>query len=198
MTITTKRISKELKEYNRATRAMGKRNGRPPLYNKKMGNEICRRLMDGESLNSICRDKHMPGKVTVYYWLKDPRFADFLAMYNVAREVQADSIVDQMIDISDDSQNDYIDREGIAVLDQEAIARTRVRLDTRKWVAGRLNATKYGDKQTNVLEGGEKPILTEPSTRDVAKAVALVMAKGLKNTVGGNGDKGGSGKEGGE
>ena len=34
--------------------------GRPGLYTPELAREICERLAEGETLRSVCRDKHMP------------------------------------------------------------------------------------------------------------------------------------------
>ena len=42
----------------------------PTKYNKQMVKDICDRLANGESIRSICRDKHMPDWETIRTWLR--------------------------------------------------------------------------------------------------------------------------------
>lgn len=43
--------------------------GRPSLYTPELFKEICERLSDGEPLEQICRDRHMPSSSVVYDWV---------------------------------------------------------------------------------------------------------------------------------
>ena len=139
--------------------------GRPSSFSQKVADEICRRIAEGESLRAICSEKGMPCRMTVFKWLQDiPSFAD---QYARARQDQADTYADDIVRIAD----------------QELDAnRARVRIDARKWVAGKLRPKVYGDKvQTEVSgpEGG--PIETvELTPREVAQRAAFLLAKGAK------------------
>ena len=63
-----------------------------------------------------------------------------------------------MLDIADDAANDWMEREGENSqgwqLNGEHVQRTRLRLDTRKWIAARLAPKKYGDKVDVEHSGG--------------------------------------------
>jgi len=121
--------------------------GRPSLYTEALAAEICRRLAEGETLRSVCRDKAMPDKATILRWLADKKKADFREQYVYAREMQADALFDEALEIADDASGDWIaDAKGNKVLDHENIQRSRLRVDTRKWAAGKMAPKKYGDK----------------------------------------------------
>ena len=65
--------------------------------------------------------------------------------------MQADTLADEITDIADDSSNDWMDRktksgDTIRVIDHEAINRSRLRVDARKWIASKLKPKKYGEK----------------------------------------------------
>lgn len=112
--------------------------------------EICERIADGESLRSICDGKDMPNKATIFLWLsQDAVFSD---QYARAREAQADAVFDDILSIADDGRNDWMERknkgdENIGwVVNKEAINRSALRIEARKWMAGKLRPKKYGDK----------------------------------------------------
>ncbi len=129
------------------TKAKPKKKGRPSLYTEALAAEICRRLAEGETLRAICRDKAMPDKATILRWLADKAKADFRAQYTYAREMQADALFDEALVIADDASGDWITgTDGKKVLDHENIQRSRLRVHTRKWAAGKLAPKKYGDK----------------------------------------------------
>lgn len=120
--------------------------GRPSSYTQEMGDRICDRLAEGESLRAICRDDAMPAMSTVFKWLAQN--ADFAEQYARAREEQADALADEIVAIADETEV-RAQGEGedvVITLDPTAIARNRLRVDARKWVAAKLKPKKYGDK----------------------------------------------------
>lgn len=120
------------------------------VYSEEIAAAICERLADGESLRSICRDDAMPAKSTVFEWLADPDREDFRTKYAYAREAQADSLVDEMTDISDDGSNDWMEKnfgeDTRWVENGEALRRSALRISTRQWIAEKLRPKKYGNK----------------------------------------------------
>ena len=124
-----------------------RKKGRPSLYTEALAAKICLRLAEGETLRSICRDKAMPDKATVLRWLADKKKADFRDQYARARELQADALFDEALEIADDVSGDWTtDKDRKKTLDHENVQRSRLRVDTRKWAAGKLAPKRYGDK----------------------------------------------------
>jgi len=128
-------------------------NGRPTIYSIEITSEICRRMICGESLRSICRDDKMPNIDTVYAWLS--KYKEFSEQYDRARADQVDTFADEIIEISDDGTNDFVERETksghvMIVADHEHIQRSRLRVDARKWVAERMKPKKYGQNSEGV------------------------------------------------
>lgn len=160
--------------------------GRPTDYSQETADIICERLADGESLRTICDDEAMPARSTVFRWLSIHQ--EFSDQYARAKEVQAEVLADELISIADDGRNDWMERkteEGDHLgwrENGEALRRSALRIDTRKWVAAKLLPKKYGEK---IALGGSKemdPIQTESkSDRDLAKAIALVLSRGIND-----------------
>ena len=133
--------------------------GRPSKYNAKITNEICERMIAGESLNQICRSDGMPDKSTVFRWLE--AHEPFRDNYARAREMLVDSFADEILEISDDGSNDWAAREsgddeedsGGMFINHEHINRSRLRVDTRKWLMSKLLPKKYGDASKVELTG---------------------------------------------
>jgi hypothetical protein len=90
----------------------------------------------------------------VFRWLASNQI--FREQYAHAREVQAESWADDIIEISDDGVNDtYKDEDGHERTNQDVIARSRLRVDTRKWLMARMAPKKYGDKITQEVTGAD-------------------------------------------
>jgi hypothetical protein len=79
----------------------------------------------------------------------------FASKYARAREIQAHAIADELLEIADDGRNDWLERnEGIGPeLNSENIQRSRVRIDTRKWLLSKMLPRIYGDKSEVVMTG---------------------------------------------
>jgi predicted DNA-binding protein YlxM (UPF0122 family) len=141
--------------------------GRPSDYTEELANTICEYLADGMSLKKICEKKEMPSKATVYNWLSHNQI--FLDKYTRAREDQADTLADEICDIADDGSRDtYKDENGKTVTDHDVIARSRLRVEARKWVAAKLKPKKYGDKvQTDVQNLGKDGLPADAAPMNV-------------------------------
>ena len=68
--------------------------------------------------------------------------------YDDARELQAESFLDEIIDIADDSENDRLENGRI---NHEVVNRSKIRIDTRKFAMGAMVKRRFGDtKQIDV------------------------------------------------
>ncbi|QMV32665.1 terminase small subunit [Ralstonia phage Heva] len=131
-----------------------RRVGRPSSYTSELATEICLRIACGESVRSICKDEKMPSQDTIYRWVFHN--AEFSEQYARARAMQMESWADEVLGIADDGSNDtYEDEEGNQRTDHDVIARSRLRVDTRKWLMSKLAPKKYGDK-VDVNHGGQQ------------------------------------------
>lgn len=115
---------------------MTEKMGRPTKYSKELAAKICSQITEGKSLRTICRAEEMPSTTTIFNWMG--QHEDFLAQYTRAKQEQADALIEDMLDIADDQDEDT--------------NRSRLRVDTRKWIASKLKPKKYGDK---LLHGGD-------------------------------------------
>lgn len=103
--------------------------GRASEYTQETADSICEQIADGRSLRSICADVGMPDKATVFRWLA--AHETFRDQYARARESQADSLFDDILEIADTAEDAQL---------------ARLRVDARKWMAGKLKPKVYGDK----------------------------------------------------
>lgn len=126
-------------------------------YSPQMVEKICELLVCGEngtpeSLRSICSKEGMPSVNAVMRWLG--KYEDFRKQYARAKELQQEYYAEEIIDIADDCTDDVIfltaeDSHGEGakpVIKHSAIARAKLRIDTRRWLMGKLAPKKYGDK----------------------------------------------------
>jgi hypothetical protein len=124
-------------------------------YSTEIAQAICELIMDGRSMRAICAVDGMPSKSTVFKWLSGNK--DFADQYARAREIQAELLADEILEISDDESNDVTGE--LKMPNSVAVARSRLRTDNRKWIAAKLLPKKYGDKiQTEVTGQDGGPI----------------------------------------
>lgn len=128
---------------------------------QEIADAICERMAAGESLKQICKSDGMPDRVSV--WRHRKANPEFDAKYLAARIEMYENWEDEVLAIADDGTNDYVRREterGVeVVVDHDHINRSRLRLDTRKWLLSKVLPKKYGDKlEVAGPNGGAIPV----------------------------------------
>lgn len=169
-------------------KAEKKPHGRPSLYNEELGEEICRLLKDGWTLNQLCR-KHegFPHESTVRSWAANPDHP-FSTKYVQAREIGYLRMADELLEISDDGANDWMVREGKDgenlgwQLNGEHVQRSRLRADTRKWLLSKALPKIYGDKQIKEVSGPDGgPIeVKEVDDIELAREIAYQFGRAVE------------------
>ena len=155
----------------KATKPTRGRPGAPTKFTADLADEVCRRMADSESLRSICRDDHMPSASTVRGWAVDD-VEGFAERYARARGMHADALFDEALAIADNVTDDWTeDKDGKKVFDHQHVQRSRLRVDTRKWAAGKLAPKRY--------DTTDRPITFDlpdiESSDDLTKAMAAVL-----------------------
>jgi len=128
---------------------------RPTIFTPEVAALICENIASTTmSLKKICdNDENLPCVGTVLKWLREDK-EGFLTQYTRAKETQADLLADEMMEIADDTSGDeLIDEDGKVRENREFINRSRLRVDTRKWIASKLKPKKYGDRVTTKHTG---------------------------------------------
>lgn len=130
------------------------------MISQEAQDRICSEIAEGKSLRTILREDEsgeLPSMATIFRALAADEV--FREQYTRAREAQADAIFDEILDIADDGKSDtYVDEDGNVRTDQEVVARSRIRIDARKWMAGKLRPKVYGDR-VDVELGGKVSII---------------------------------------
>lgn len=144
--------------------------GRPTVFTQKLANKICQRIAEGDSVRTIVKDDDMPSSSTIFRWLLDESHKPFWEQYEKARNIQAELMFEELIDIADDGSNDWVIREGKDgeewwQQNGEALGRSRLRVDTRKWYLSKIVPKKYGDK-TILSNDPDNPFLTSANEKE--------------------------------
>lgn len=103
--------------------------GRPTAYTEKLAQEICMRILEGQSLSKVCKSDDMPARSSVNKWLSEnTNFSDnYVRACKIRRENRFEDL-DEVVDTTEDVQ------------------RARLKVDVIKWQLSKEEPKKYGDK----------------------------------------------------
>ena len=116
------------------------------IYDKdKLKPIIISEIESGKSLQKICEVDGMPDISTVMDWVNESK--DFAEQYARAREIRADKLFEEILQIADSKPDDkMVDKDWNLVIDSSAVQRNRLQVDARKWILAKMSPKKYGDK----------------------------------------------------
>src|SRR3990172_1322488 len=112
---------------------------------------ILSEIEEGASLRSILRREDMPTQKTFFDWIHNDE--EKVKQYARACELRADTIFEEILEIADESNNDTIYTDKGEIPNSEWMARSRLRVDARKWMLGKMNPKKYGEKMQQEHSG---------------------------------------------
>lgn len=148
------------------------------MFDQARADRICEMLSQGKSLRKAAQAEGID-HVTVLNWVRD--IDGFAHQYARAREAGWALLADELVEIADDGSNDsYVDADGKVRVDTDVVARSRLRLDTRKWLLSKMLPKVYGDKVHQVVsapDGG-------PVQHEVTKIERVIVDPGAKNGSG--------------
>jgi hypothetical protein len=121
--------------------------GRPTDFTDELAREILDAIANTTiPLKTLCESNSCwPNQFTVNRWRSSkPEFSD---LYDRAQAKRAHLHAEEVIAIADNADNDYTyDQDGNQIANTEHIARTKLRMEARKWIASKLANKMYGDK----------------------------------------------------
>jgi len=141
--------------------------GRPSTFDIVIANEICARVASGETIQNLTKNALFPAQSTVYKWLTaHPEFGEMLRQ---ARADYAVTLVDQYTDIMDKEPQTFFDAQGNKRIDPASVADKKLRMEGRKWLAGKYN-TLFADRApTDKLE--DQGEIVDVKAREVITAL---------------------------
>jgi len=111
--------------------------GRPTEYSQALADAFCAEIVSGKSFRKVCAMESMPSTSAVFNWIR--KYPAFVEQYRQATIARTDTHVEDMIDIAEDPNID--------------VQRARLMVDTRKWIAARMQPKKYGDHTITEITG---------------------------------------------
>ncbi|VXC99129.1 terminase small subunit-like protein [Sphingobacterium multivorum] len=143
--------------------------GRPQIWvddkKEEAFEQVINRICDGESLRAIlqCANRDLLPSVAVFLkWISEDK--ELEKQYARAMEIRAEIMFDEIIEISDESNPDIdITDDGKLRVVGEAIQRSRLKIDARKWALSKMNPKKYGEKTEIDHKSSDGSMATQPT-----------------------------------
>lgn len=133
--------------------------GRPTDYTQELADDICEKIGDGDSMRAVSRCDDMPAMATLFRWLREKE--DFKEQYSIATLERAEAMGEDIIDIADNANNDWMEAHGDSEgyrQNGEALQRSKLRVDVRKWHMSKVKPKKYGDRHhIDIADKTDKP-----------------------------------------
>lgn len=130
--------------------------GRSSSFTTELAEEICELIATGHSLRNICLRDNIPHIATVMRWLADEKYVDFREQYTRARDMQADYYADEIVAIADEpleaERTKVKDDGSVERTTGDAVERSKLMIESRKWIASKLKPKKYGDKIEHTVD----------------------------------------------
>lgn len=153
-------------------------------YRQRIVDMVCEvTASTDKGLDKICKAFQkdildFPTEGAIRKWLRADE--ELSTQYARAKEDQIEKLVEQIIDISDDDSLDMSFKEdGTPYVNTEHIQRSKLRVDSRKWIASKLKPKKYGDKITQEVSGPDGgPIKTQNVAELTDEQLLAMIAAG--------------------
>ena len=146
-------------------------------YDAELAAKVLDLLAQSGSLRRVCRELGV-SRNSIIPWVVD-NTEGFGDAYARAKEHGIDTLVEETLDIADDGSNDYMETEHGPALNSESIQRSKVRVETRRWLAERLAPRRYGLRQGLDVTSSDGTLQMDDTARSarVAQLVALAAKR---------------------
>jgi len=159
--------------------------GRPSTFATSVGDEICRRIAEGETLRSICREPNMPAWRTVYGWMEANE--EFRALIGRARELGFDAIAEEALEIADTPITGVrieLSETGKKEVRDDMLGHRKLQVETRLKLLAKWSPKKYGERAAVELTGAEGgPVQIDETTAAAKLAAIMATAQARKDSV---------------
>lgn len=112
-------------------------------FNQVKFDNIISSLEEGHSLRKSLGFENISSR-TFYEWINSDD--ELKKQYARACEERAEKIFEEILEIADKQGEDVIEVDGEVITNHNVINRARLQVDARKWMLGKMQPKKYGDK----------------------------------------------------
>ena len=156
--------------------------GRPSKFSQEIADLVCERMAKGETLRSVCReiqkeDPGFPDCTTIRSWALND-INGFYQQYAQAREMGLDAMAEDLLDYAatpSENAETIIRPSGVQITRKDAIDRSRLVVDTKKWYLSKIAPKKWGEQMRMYVERDKKA--KEMTEEELLAALEKVRSK---------------------
>ena len=139
------------------------RRGRPTSYSKEFADFICDTYGAGTTpITILCRDdERFPTHDTLDTWCEKHEYI-FAKLQRADRKF-AKNLAEHTVVLADSAFGDVLgtDKYGRPIVNNEIVARSKIRIGVRQWLASRMDAGRWGDRSSHAITGADGgPVLS--------------------------------------
>ena len=126
---------------------------------QKIFSDICNNVVKNKISFNKAVEQSKISLVTFYDWLS--KNESFKAPYNYAREIRADVLFEEIIEIADNTEEGTKTKDtpkGLITETGDMTEHRRLKIDARKWVVSKMNGKKYGNSTSDEDDKGDNEI----------------------------------------
>ena len=125
-----------------------------PKDYRALASKVCDLIAESQYTTRAACEESAISRKTFYELIRSDE--EIRNQYAHAKEIDAERLVDEILEIADGAERDYIVTEKGVIFQPEHVQRARLMVDTRKWIASKRLPKKYGDMLDVTTDG--KPI----------------------------------------
>jgi len=144
---------------------------KPRIRTPENAQKICDLLAEGFTLRQVAKELNCDASA-ITTWVREDN--DFAPQYARAMDLRWERMAEEIQEISDEGTNDWMEREGLTTANHEHISRSKLRVDTRKWLLSKMMPKKYGDRLVHAGDP-DAPLKTETAVEVRVAAVREML-----------------------
>jgi hypothetical protein len=149
-------------------------------FSDALAQEICERVSAGELLTIICREDNTPTMRRCNQWLKE--YSEFSTLMDMAKSDRLSIFEEEVIEIADDMKSDFktVIKNGKEkrIIDPEAIARAKLRIEVRFKHLKSGRPQRWGDVSTLIAKSDDPFDVSNMTAEELEKKIADLDTKG--------------------
>jgi hypothetical protein len=143
-------------------------------FSDALAQTICERVSAGELLTIICREENTPTMRRCNQWLKE--YSDFATLMDMSKSDRLNIFEEEVIEIADDMKSDFktVIKNGKEkrIIDPEAIARAKLRIEVRFKHLKSGRPQRWGDVSTLITKSDDPFDVSNMTEEELEKKIA--------------------------
>lgn len=149
--------------------------GKGTTYTRALGEKLCARVAEGETMAAVARELGIP-RARIVSWTR--RYKAFGEAYKEACELRMLALEDKLTEICDEATAAALDTE----CGRERINACKLKADIVKWQLMKLMPKRYGDRTQMEVTGKDGAELIPKRTKEEMAEFAAMLAAARAKT----------------